>query len=167
MFLSLGARRFTTLPPKRMMPLSTSSRPAIMRSNVVLPQPEGPRSVTNFRLGNCRLTSFSTRTEPKDLLMASRLTSMVGSALHGAGAKARHKVALQPHEEQGHGHSHEHASRHQEPPVHMGALEEEHHADGQRQVVERIEEHTAEQVVVPGDDHRENRGSYDAWERGR
>src|SRR4051812_21701528 len=71
-----GARRFTTFSPKRMIPLSTVSRPAIMRSSVVLPQPDGPRSVTNFRLGNFRLTSFSTRTDPNDLLMTSRLTSI-------------------------------------------------------------------------------------------
>ena len=37
----------TSRPPIRMRPSLGSSRPAIMRSVVVLPQPEGPSSVTS------------------------------------------------------------------------------------------------------------------------
>src|SRR3712207_8419578 len=109
MLRSRGARRLTVSSPKRMTPLSTLSRPATMRRSVVLPQPDGPSRVTNCRLGKRRLTSFSTWTEPKDLLIPSRSTSMAGSALDGAGAEAGHEMALQRHEENRHGKGHEHA----------------------------------------------------------
>src|SRR5690606_24946704 len=42
-----GGRSLTTLPPISISPALTSSRPAIMRSRVDLPQPEGPTKTTN------------------------------------------------------------------------------------------------------------------------
>ena len=71
-----GARSLTTRSPKRMSPAVTGSSPAIMRSSVVLPQPDGPSSVTNFRLGKTRSMSLSTCTAPKLLLMRSSFTSI-------------------------------------------------------------------------------------------
>ena len=44
---SLAARCVTSSPPMRMRPLLAVSSPATMRSVVVLPQPEGPSSVTS------------------------------------------------------------------------------------------------------------------------
>jgi hypothetical protein len=44
---SFGGALVTTRPPMRMSPLLTVSRPAIMRSSVDLPHPEGPTSTTN------------------------------------------------------------------------------------------------------------------------
>src|SRR3989442_13452532 len=41
---SLGGTRFTTLPPIAISPSVISSRPAIMRSKVDLPHPDGPTS---------------------------------------------------------------------------------------------------------------------------
>src|SRR5258706_6673693 len=41
---SLGGTRFTTLPPIAISPSVISSRPAIMRKRVDLPQPDGPTS---------------------------------------------------------------------------------------------------------------------------
>ncbi len=41
---SLGARSLTTLPPMRSVPEVMSSRPATIRSAVVLPEPDGPTS---------------------------------------------------------------------------------------------------------------------------
>ena len=42
-----GFSRVTSLPPMTMLPEVGSSKPATMRSTVVLPQPEGPRKETN------------------------------------------------------------------------------------------------------------------------
>ncbi len=39
----LGATPAMLLPPMRISPLSGAMKPAIMRSKVVLPQPDGPR----------------------------------------------------------------------------------------------------------------------------
>ena len=43
----LGFSRVTSLPPMTMLPAVGSSKPATMRSTVVLPQPDGPRKETN------------------------------------------------------------------------------------------------------------------------
>ena len=42
-----GGRSLTTEPATRTVPEVMSSRPAIMRSAVVFPQPEGPTKTTN------------------------------------------------------------------------------------------------------------------------
>src|SRR4051794_38031661 len=44
------------LPSKRISPLSARLKPAIVRSNVVLPQPEGPSSVKNSPGSTARST---------------------------------------------------------------------------------------------------------------
>ncbi len=44
---SAAESRVTSRPPMRIWPSLAISRPAIMRSVVVLPQPDGPRSVTS------------------------------------------------------------------------------------------------------------------------
>jgi len=44
---SLGGTLLTTRPPIAISPRLISSRPAIIRSNVDLPQPDGPTSTTN------------------------------------------------------------------------------------------------------------------------
>src|SRR6184192_966819 len=42
-----GGRVSIRVSPSRMRPRSSSQKPATMRSNVVLPQPDGPNSVKN------------------------------------------------------------------------------------------------------------------------
>jgi hypothetical protein len=44
---SLGVSALTTRPPMAISPSLISSSPAIMRSSVDLPQPEGPTSTVN------------------------------------------------------------------------------------------------------------------------
>jgi hypothetical protein len=44
---SFGVSSLTSLPAMRRMPLVMSSRPATMRSAVVLPLPDGPASTMN------------------------------------------------------------------------------------------------------------------------
>jgi hypothetical protein len=44
---SLGGSCVTSRPPIRMRPAVATSSPAISRNVVVLPQPEGPRSVAS------------------------------------------------------------------------------------------------------------------------
>ena len=53
----------TTLPPTRICPASGSIKPAIIRSVVVLPQPEGPSKHTNSPCSTARLME-STETTP-------------------------------------------------------------------------------------------------------
>jgi hypothetical protein len=61
---SFGCSRFTTRSPMAMVPPVISSSPAIMRSVVDLPQPDGPTSTTNSWSAMCRLKSFTATTPP-------------------------------------------------------------------------------------------------------
>ena len=61
---SLAARSVTSLPPIRMRPLDTASSPATMRSVVVLPQPDGPSSVTSSPGATRNDTSSTAVTSP-------------------------------------------------------------------------------------------------------
>ena len=61
-------------PPCRMRPLLCASSPAMMRSSVVLPQPEGPRKQTNSPLWMSRSIASSAVNVPKDY--EARLVNM-------------------------------------------------------------------------------------------
>src|ERR1700740_1397840 len=52
-------------PSSRISPMSGRSNPAIMRSNVVLPQPEGPSRVKNSPASTARLTLSTAVSGPK------------------------------------------------------------------------------------------------------
>src|SRR4029079_8270284 len=58
-----GRRSMRSLP-KRISPLSSSQKPAIMRSKVVLPQPDGPSRVKNSPSATSRFTPSTARTVP-------------------------------------------------------------------------------------------------------
>ena len=59
-----GGSGATSAPPMRMRPVSTALKPAMARSSVVLPQPDGPRKAKNSPGSIERLTSFSTCVGP-------------------------------------------------------------------------------------------------------
>ncbi len=64
----LGFSRVMSLPSTTIVPAVGSSKPATMRSTVVLPQPEGPRKETNSPCSTSRLKSWTTVVAPKDFL---------------------------------------------------------------------------------------------------
>ena len=64
----------TSSSPIAIRPVSGSTKPAIIRSVVVLPQPDGPSSTTNSPCAIVRLTSSTTRTPPYDLQTPSTET---------------------------------------------------------------------------------------------
>ena len=55
---------FTVRSPMRISPAVTSSRPAIMRSSVDLPEPDGPTSTTNSPAAIARSTPSITLARP-------------------------------------------------------------------------------------------------------
>src|SRR4051794_31411330 len=63
----LGLRCVTSRPPTTIVPEVGSSKPATMRSTVVLPQPDGPRKEMNSPVATSRLKSCTTVVWPKDL----------------------------------------------------------------------------------------------------
>src|SRR2546421_5824812 len=69
-FRARGGRSLTTWPPMRIFPAVGASSPAIIRSSVVLPQPDGPRRTRNSPSWVARSTPSTARTSPKCLLTA-------------------------------------------------------------------------------------------------
>src|ERR1700686_342227 len=63
-----------------MVPLSGSSSPAMMRSRVVFPEPDGPSKATSSPVSIRRLTSCRVSWAPKRFRMCS--TSMLNFPLH-------------------------------------------------------------------------------------
>src|SRR5690606_17785768 len=61
---SFGGRWLTTRPPMRISPEVMSSRPAIIRSAVDFPHPDGPTSTMNSPSLISRLRSFTAFTPP-------------------------------------------------------------------------------------------------------
>src|SRR5687767_14361160 len=70
-----GLTSFTTRPPKRISPASGRSKPAIMRSVVVLPHPEPPTSATSSPGAMSRDSASTARAPPKRLVTPRRLMS--------------------------------------------------------------------------------------------
>ena len=73
---SLGGSLEMSLPSSRMSPDVGISKPAIIRSVVVFPQPEGPRKVTNSPRFTSRLKS-STALNPSSNILQMCLSSMM------------------------------------------------------------------------------------------
>src|SRR5258708_537908 len=82
---SLGATLFTTRLPMRTSPPEISSSPAIIRSRVLLPQPEGPTRTQNSPSAIETSTPCTTSVEPNDLRTALRVTTAMRSVDLGLG----------------------------------------------------------------------------------
>src|SRR5215470_6149238 len=65
-----------------MSPAVASSRPAIRRSAVLLPQPDGPTRTRNSLSWIWIVRSLTARTSPKILLTWSSVTPAIGTLLH-------------------------------------------------------------------------------------
>ena len=74
MFRRFTGTRVTSCPPISMRPASGITSPAIALSVVVLPQPDGPRSVTNCPAAISSVTSSTARWAPNALTTPSSRT---------------------------------------------------------------------------------------------
>ena len=64
-FRCAGGRCVTSVPPIRTVPPETSSSPAMSRSVVDLPQPEGPSRTSILPAAASKLTSSTARVAPQ------------------------------------------------------------------------------------------------------
>src|SRR5437868_10363987 len=69
MLRAYGGSRSTRRSPKRISPASTAAKPAISRSSVVLPQPDGPSSV------NSSPSAISSEMRSTAVVLAKRLVT--------------------------------------------------------------------------------------------
>src|SRR6478736_6987812 len=89
-----GGSSFMRCPAMMTSPEVARSRPAIMRSVVVLPQPEGPRRQTTSPASTFRSASFTAVKAP-NCLVTFRISIVDMSALHGSEGHAPEQVVLQ------------------------------------------------------------------------
>src|SRR5258706_10610310 len=82
---SFGGTWFTTRLPILTSPPEISSRPAIMRSSVLLPQPEGPTRTQNSPSAIETSTPCTTSVEPNDLRTALKVTAAMRLVYLGLG----------------------------------------------------------------------------------
>src|SRR5437016_8049463 len=74
---SFGLTRLTTVPPIAISPAEISSRPAIMRSSVDLPQPDGPTSTQNSPFAMSMSTPRITCVDPNHFSTAAIVTAAI------------------------------------------------------------------------------------------
>src|ERR1700730_2727551 len=107
---SFGSSAVTSRPPIKSLPEETLSRPAIICSVVVLPQPDGPTSTANSPSAILRSSSGTTTREPYRFSTLSRVTSAMDhaffldagngrSAFDRACEVARRELAIREQEE--------------------------------------------------------------------
>src|SRR5215475_11695420 len=104
----------TSSPPSRMRPEVGSSRPAIMRSVVVLPQPEGPSRTKNSPFSTTKLESLTAAKSPKLLCrFSTRISAIVllreltdDDEHHGARQHDGERPAVEDDGERLHQHEH-------------------------------------------------------------
>ena len=72
---SYGARRETSSPPSSTLPEVGASNPAIIRRQVVFPDPEGPSIEKNSPSRTSRSTPSTATTSPNRLTTDSRVTA--------------------------------------------------------------------------------------------
>src|SRR5438105_3674451 len=91
-----GSSSFMRLPPMKISPSLTSSRPAIILSSVDFPQPDGPTKTTNSPSSMASDTPWMTSVSPKDLrTVRSSIWGMGQSAFHRANGDAGDDLALE------------------------------------------------------------------------
>src|SRR5215831_5747422 len=79
-FRARGGRSLTTWPPMRIWPPLGGSSPAIIRSSVVLPHPDGPSRTRNSPSRVTRSTPSTARTSPNTLRTARVSTVAMAQA---------------------------------------------------------------------------------------
>ncbi len=77
---SFGSTSFTTRSPMRISPAVMSSRPAIMRSAVLFPQPDGPSSTRNSSSSTSSERSSTATTSPYRFVTLSSTTPLMRAA---------------------------------------------------------------------------------------
>src|SRR5918995_117988 len=164
---SFGERSLTSSPPIFSSPLEMSSSPAIIRSAVDLPQPEGPTRIMNSPSLMSRFMSLTaSKPSGKTLVIPSRTISDIGGSLSldGAGGEPGDDSALEEEDEDDDRHRHHHRGGGDAPgrlgERRLAGEEGERRGHGPRRV--RAGQRDREEEVVPAEDEDEDRGGEDA-----
>src|SRR6476619_1653732 len=162
-----GARCVTSRPPIEMVPADVSSSPAISRSSVDLPHPEGPTRTMNLPSCTVSETSSSARTLPANSLVTWSTTISaisLSSSCHRAGGQPEGDPPLDDHEEDQNRDRCQDRAGHQAAPVDLAARAVEvREPDGDRLLRLVVEQDVGEDELVPARDEDEHGGRDEAW----
>src|SRR6266581_8907934 len=176
---SFGGSAVTSRPPIRSLPEEMVSKPAIICSVVVLPQPDGPTSTANSPSSILRSRCGTTTKVPYRFSTLSRVTSAMNyafflipetpeSALDRAGEITRREFAVGEQEENDDRNLRDHeAGGRQVEHGHVTVAVQFQHADGHREVRLGIEEHQPEHEFLPDGDEVECKAHHDSRHRQR
>src|SRR5579862_4498366 len=143
-------------PASRRVPASGISSPAIMRSSVDFPQPEGPSKTTNSPSSAFSETPLTASREPNRLVMPSISSAM--SAFHRAQRESAHQIFLRGRGEDQNGQHRDHARGAHFAPAYLVLRHPRRDSDGQRHRGLRLRQNQREQEFIPRDNQTENRG---------
>ena len=120
-----GGMSLITPPPTAIVPALIFSRPATIRSAVVLPQPDGPTRIRNSPSPTSNDRSSTATIGPGNTFVTwSKTTSVIWSALQPLRRDPAHEVPLRRDEQDQHRqHAHHVAGHQQVRVVHVGTLE--------------------------------------------
>src|SRR6476620_10675037 len=149
-----GARCVTSRPPIEMVPADVSSSPAISRSSVDLPHPEGPTRTMNSPSCTASETSSIAWTPPANSLVTWSTTisaiSCLPSSFHRAGGQPESDPPLDDHEEDQDRDRRQDRAGHQPAPVDLPARAVEvREPDGDRLLRLVVEQDVGEDELVP------------------
>src|SRR5918994_2832309 len=160
---SAGGSSFTRFLSILISPPLTVSRPAMMRSNVDLPQPDGPTKTTNSPSSTDRLMSRRISVAPKDLATPWRETSAIAVnswkklSLHGTGSEAAHEITGEEKvKDENRGDCQRQGGEHRIPVRHVLA-DELLHTERDRLLAVAGRQDQREPQVVPDRHHGEHR----------
>src|SRR5512132_720838 len=161
---SRGATSSTTRSPIRMLPELSASRPASIRSAVVLPEPEGPTSTMNSPSSIASDSSDTAVVSPKRFVTRSNVTLAISAlALHRAREHAADEVTLEEDVDDDDGSRDDHRAGGEQRQVGRVLPLEEREPERRRAQVLVGDHHEREQELVPRPHedehhHREDRG---------
>src|SRR5215203_1658954 len=150
---SFGGTSLTTSPPIMMSPSVMSSSPAIIRSVVDLPQPDGPTSTTNSLSAISRSMPRTASTSSYFLTTLRRFTSAMNSTstLCRTGGQAGNVIVHQEGVDDERRGGAEQGAGHDLSPVEHVALDQRgDDADRQHQLIGRGREHQRIEELRPG-----------------
>src|SRR5882672_947647 len=151
---SFGGTSLTIWPSTRISPSVMSSSPAIIRSVVDLPQPDGPTSTTNSLSEMSRSMPRTASVESKRLTMLRSETCAIPSTLRRAGRETGDVIVHQERVDDERRRGAEQRAGHDLAPVEHVALDQRgDDADRKHQLIGRGREHERIKELRPG--HRE------------
>src|SRR3979411_331623 len=149
---SFGGTSLTTSPPIMMSPPVMSSRPAIIRSVVDLPQPDGPTSTTNSWSAMSRSMPRTASTSSYFLTTLRNVTSAMSSTLCRTGGQAGNVIVHQERVDDQRRCCAEQGAGHDLSPLEHGAPDQAgDNADWQHELIRRCREYQRIEKLRPRD----------------